>query len=1038
MCVQRRSWFVLALCAVLLTPALAAAQASIAGVVRDSSGAVLPGVTVEASSPVLIEKVRTSVTDGSGLYRIVDLRAGTYSVTFTLPGFSTVKRDGIELTGSLTASVNADLRVGAVEETITVTGETPIVDVQSVQRQATISSDVLTSIPTARGYSGVMLLVPAIQTQGTSPANVQASPGMVVFGTPGGRNGNEGRLQVDGLGVGAARNGGGVSGYNADVANAQEITFTVSAGLGEAEVSGPTLSIVPKTGGNQMRGGVYLANVTSGMVGNNYSDELRAAGLGVPGKLLKLWDYTLGLGGPIKRDRLWYFLNLRNQGAHSSVSGMFANKNAGTPSWLYEADPTRQSRTGASYNVASLRLTYQATPRNKFNIYWDEQKPCTGATYNSSADGCRQQPGDNSFIWGGSPTAAPETATYENRFQRVQQVTWNSPLTNRILLTAGFGDYLTRWGGSEMPGNPTRSLVRVTEQCAPSCPLNGGIPNLTYRSQNWASHWMGQHNWNASMTYVTGAHSMKFGYQGTFYVDDEHIFTNDERVVYRLNNGVPNLITLRLDPNLRKLRTRYNAIYAQEQWTMGRMTLQGAVRFDHAWSYSPEQVVGPTRFLPNPITFPRTDGVKGYNDISPRLGVAYDLFGNGRTSLKVNLGRYLDAASNNNGNYSITNPTSRMAGSTEAGRPAITRSWNDRTTFPVGDPRNGNYVPDCDLRSNDANGECGAISDRNFGTTTLSRNFDPAALEGWGVRPADWEFGVSLQQEVLPRVSVEVGYFRRWLDNFFVDDNLATVPADFSPFSITAPTDARLPGGGGQVITGLYDVVPAKFGQVNDLFVNAEKFGEWYQTYNGVLVNVTARPSPRLTMQGGLNSGQTVRDLCDIRDVNPELNFITPANASGPGNVYASPVFPYCHTSTGFVTRVTGLATYTVPKVEVLVSGTFRSEQGAPLAANFVVTNAVVFPILGRNLSAPGGNVTVNLIEPGTAYGDRLNEVDLRVAKIVRIARTRTNIGFDIYNLFNANPALTYNAAYSAALPFPRPTGVLTPRFVKLSAQIDF
>ena len=103
----------------------------------------------------------------------------------------------------------------------------------------------------------------------------------------------------------------------------------------------------------------------------------------------------------------------------------------------------------------------------------------------------------------------------------MQQLTWNSPLTNRVLLTAGFGDYLTRWGGDEMPGNPTRSLVRVTEQCAPNCPLNGNIPNLTYRSANWASHWMGQHNWNASMTYVTGAHNMKVGYQGTFYADDE-------------------------------------------------------------------------------------------------------------------------------------------------------------------------------------------------------------------------------------------------------------------------------------------------------------------------------------------------------------------------------------------------------------------------------------------------------------------------------------------------------------------------------------
>jgi hypothetical protein len=213
--------------ALVFMPAAAWAQATIAGVVRDPSGAVLPGVTVEASSDVLIEKVRTAVTDGTGQYRIVDLRSGTYAVTFSLPGFSTVKRDGLELAGVMTAAVNVEMRVGSIEETITVTGESPIVDVQSVRRQTTMDGSFLTSIPTARSWTGVMLLVPAIQTQGSSPANVQATPGMVVFGTAGGRNGNEGRLQVDGLGVGAARNGGGVSGYNADIANAQEISAQI-------------------------------------------------------------------------------------------------------------------------------------------------------------------------------------------------------------------------------------------------------------------------------------------------------------------------------------------------------------------------------------------------------------------------------------------------------------------------------------------------------------------------------------------------------------------------------------------------------------------------------------------------------------------------------------------------------------------------------------------------------------------------------------------------------------------------------------------
>src|SRR5687767_10877285 len=395
----------LAVVLLVLVPSAAFAQGSITGTVRDASGAVLPGVTVEASSDALIEKVRTAVTDGSGQYRIVDLRAGTYALSFTLPGFATVQRAGVELTGLITAIVNVDMRVGAVEETVTVTGESPIVDVQSVRRQTTIDGDVLGAIPTARGYAGVMLLIPAIQTQGNSPSNIQATPGMVVFGTAGGRNGNEGRLQVDGLGVGAARNGGGVSGYNADIANAQEISFTVSGGLGEAEVSGPNLSVVPKTGGNQVRGSVYLAGVSSGMVGSNYTPELQAAGLGTPGRLLKLWDYTAGIGGPIRKDRLWYFLNLRNQGSHSSVSGMFANRNAGDPTkWVYEADPTRQSRTAGSWSVAALRLTVQATPRNKFNVYWDEQKPCTGAAYR---EGCRTQPSEG-FIYGGAATSRSE------------------------------------------------------------------------------------------------------------------------------------------------------------------------------------------------------------------------------------------------------------------------------------------------------------------------------------------------------------------------------------------------------------------------------------------------------------------------------------------------------------------------------------------------------------------------------------------------------------------------------------------------------
>ncbi len=313
-----------------LFPVSAFAQASIAGAGRDTSGAALPGVTVEATGPALIEKVRTAVTDDRGLFRIVNLPPGTYVVTFALPGFNQVRRDGIELSGSFTAQIDADLAVGGLTETVTVSGSSPIVDVQSIRRQTTISSEMLTSIPTARSWAATALLIPGIVTIGGGPTDVQVTPQMTVFGGAGGRN-NEGRMQVDGLNTGAGLGGSGVSTYVADISNAQEVVTTTSGGLGEAEVGGPTLSIIPKSGGNSIKGAAYLSGVSKGMVGSNYSDELRAAGLTTPGKLLKQWDFTFGIGGPIKKDRLWYYVTARDEGQHRSIPNVFPNLNAGDP-----------------------------------------------------------------------------------------------------------------------------------------------------------------------------------------------------------------------------------------------------------------------------------------------------------------------------------------------------------------------------------------------------------------------------------------------------------------------------------------------------------------------------------------------------------------------------------------------------------------------------------------------------------------------------------------------------------------------------------
>ena len=1003
---------------IVLIPSVAVAQATITGVVKDTTGAVLPGVTVEASSPVLIEKVRTAVTDADGQYRIIDLRGGTYTVTFSLPGFSTTRREDIQLAGTFVAVINGELKVGTLQETVTVTGESPIVDVQSVSRQTTLTNEVINQIPAVRSYAGLMSLMPNMVTPGGAAANSPA-PNMVVFGAAGGRA-NEGRLQVDGISVGTAFNGAGVSAYVVDVNNVQEIVLTASGGMGEAEVGGPTLNILPREGGNRVTGQLYLAQVTPGMVGSNYTKELEDRGLTTPGAFKELWDYNLGVGGPIFRDRLWYFGQLRTEGYTNTIPGMFANANAGNPnSWTYAPDRSRPAYQAASFNIFALRLTGQITPRNKVSASWDEQKPCEGAAFSDDAEACRHSDPDQIICAGASPTpacsatAAPEVGAYRNTFQRVQQGRWTSPVTNRLLLEAGMGTYMSRWGGNPMPGQDP-NMIRTVDQCttgvAPGQPCEHGIANITFRAPNWGTHWTTVYNYRASASMVLASHNLKAGYQGSHLGDNQTNHSNDQFLSYRLNNGVANQFTQTINRFTRHQWVRTAAFYVQDSYNMGRFTFQGALRYDHAWSFFPEQEIIPVRFFPQGKTYPDTPG-SSYNDLTPRGGVAMDVFGNGRTSLKFSFGRYLEAAQN--GGFFITNnPIGRLS-------TTVSRTWTDA---------NNNKVVDCNLLSQLAQSPattgsidtCG-VGSPNFGTDLPAQALDPSLTTGWSVRPGDWQFGGSIQQEIMPRVSAEFGYQRRWLLNFSTTDNRSVSSSDYDSFSVIIPSDSRLPNGGGGTLDNVFNITQAAATRATDNFITlADRFGDRKQVTDSFSLNVTARPRFGLTMQGGFNYALTNADSCAIRNALPETDAAD----------------PWCDVNTSLL-RVTALGSYTVPKIDVLLATTFRSEQGQQLAANY--TTGPANTTLGRPFGGVSQTITVNLIEPGSKYGDRANQLDLRIAKILRFGRTRTNVGLDMFNIFNANPVLTYNQAFSPTTQtWLRPNSVLQPRYVKISAQLNF
>ena len=994
-----------AIVCLVLFPAAAYAQASIAGVARDSSGAVLPGVTVEAASPALIEKVRSVTTDGTGQFKIVDLRPGTYSVTFTLPGFNTFKRDGIELAGTFTATVNADMRVGALEETVTVTGEASVVDVQSVTQQVTLGKDVLDAIPAGRNQHNFANLIPGMNGPldygGTNNLNLNT---ITVHGS----RADDQRVMVDGMSISATSGNGQLSNFIPDMTSTQEVAVSYSAGTAEQAFGGVQMNLIPREGGNRFKGSFFATGANESWQSNNYTKELESAGLRTPNGLKVVYDVNPGAGGPIVKDKLWFYSAGRWQTSQTYIAGLYENQNAGDPTkWTYEPDLSRRAFTPLIQQSFNTRVTWQVSPRNKVAFFGEHQYR----------------------VWEQlTPTISYESATkYDFPENEFFTGSYTSPISNKWLLDVKVSDIVQGWkdrypsGGDQLAFTEPlpdvyKTLIAVTEQ-------GGLIPGLLYRGagQTGLGPFIRVKGYiasaQASVSYVTGAHAFKTGFLDTFGTRREDYNNIPANVRYRFNNGVPNLITEIATPyGFRSNLGGELGVYAQDKWTLDRLTLNMGVRFDYLNINFPEQSLEPGGLVPNrDITFPKNDYL-GWKDISPRLGAVYDLFGTGRTALKVNLSRYVLAQRLTSNYTNLGNPVNAMANS-------VTRSWNDRAGLGI----NGDYIPQCDLVNPLANGECGTISDLRFGQPIPSTVSDPAMLHGWGKRPDQWEWEASVQHELMPRVSLDVGYYRRTYGNFTVTDNTLTGVADYTQFSITAPTDSRLPDGGGYAVGGLYNLNPNKVGQVNNLFTLAGNYGNYKETWNGVDVNLSLRLGKGAILQGGTSTGRTSLDVCDLRAQLPELTVTAP--------YVVGPTSPDCNIPGQFQTQVKFLGTYAVPKVDVQVAATYRSLPGVNIVSNYVATNADVIPSLGRPLSGGAANVTVNLVEPGTLFTEQTNLLDLRFSKLFRFGGYRTSVNLDLANAFNSSGITSVNNNYAA---WQVPTGIHQARIVKISAQFDF
>ena len=971
---------------VTLLPSLAFAQSGIAGAVKDTTGAALPGVTVEASSEVLIEKTRTVITNGEGQYRLVDLRPGTYSLTFVLPGFASLRREGVVLPADFVATINADMRVGDLEETLTVTAASPLVDVQSTNRSQVLTRDVLDALPTGRSFQSVGQLVVGVTLSRPDVGGSQAMQ-QTYFATHGMPTRST-TVQVDGMMMNSTRNDGSVNPYFND-AMSQEVSYETTGAGADVAAGGVRINMIPREGGNRFSGAMFSAWSDGAWQSNNLSDRLRSDGLSTVDKVDKIYDFNFSVGGPLKRDKLWFFTSARKWGVNSPVGDVYYTpESVAFPAGYQQCESgvvaCEQAIDDQQITSAMLRLTWQISPRNKLGAYYDRLYKTRGHDMTAGTD--------------------PRTAafTWESPVYYTTQVKWSSTVTSKLLVEAGYGSNVNITVQHMQPGLEQERGTAAWLAGAAKTDRDLGLAwNATTNIPTFVP---AKYLATASASYVTGSHAMKTGVQfGTGYLETRQDANADLQQDYR--TGVPDSVVIRNTPfRYRDTMNRDLAFYVQDIWTFKRLTVNGGLRVENLVAENTALTSGAGRFAPA-RSFPTVPNLPNWTNIAPRFGTAFDLFGNGKTALKFSINRYNDARTT--GIAAQYNPlalsTARLTWRDVNGDD-IAQGGPGCTGYPsVGCEINVAQIP------------------ANFGTRSL-RTYDPETERPWNLMT-----NIAVQHQLTPRLSVMAALVQNRFYDLPIRDNRLRTRADYQPLTVFNPID-------GSPIT-IYNLDRAKVSQIDEVDTTATSARK--QMFTGYELTFNARLPGGATLFGGSSIDRNLNVTCDEPD-NPNLDRFCDQRETGVPYLnqfkmaVSYPLPWYGIRLGGSLQSYAGALIGTSNQgsgTTWLLTPTTRYAANCPGACT---PGALVVPTLSE------ASLTVPLRPWRTEYMRRLNQLDLRASKVFAIGTMRLEGQFEMFNATNSDAGLAVQGTNFGTGAYQQTSSAVQGRIIRLGAQLKW